>query len=128
MKNRKCKICKSNKVLELFPKRNEGFRHECKNCTAEIARDYRKNNKEKIRIQKASNKYNISEDKVRELYLIDKCGICFEKITSQKSKHIDHCHESNKVRGVLCTNCNVGLGMFKDNRLSLLNAIDWISK
>jgi hypothetical protein len=28
--------------------------------------------------------------------------------------HIDHCHTSNRVRGLLCHNCNVGIGNFKD--------------
>lgn len=125
---RKCKKCEVNKVIELFPFRSNGLRrYECKTCTAKIAREYRKNNKDKIRIQKAMNAYDITEKEVVDLYLEENCGICSVKIKNQRSKHIDHCHETNRVRGVLCTNCNVGLGMFKDNEQNLLNAIKWIN-
>lgn len=40
-----------------------------------------------------------------------KCAIC-EK--SKKLLHVDHCHTTNVVRGLLCYNCNNGLGRFKD--------------
>lgn len=50
-----------------------------------------------------------------------KCAIC--KTTEPLGKgnfHIDHCHKSEKIRGLLCHHCNVGLGHFKDN-IDLLN-------
>lgn len=39
---------------------------------------------------------------------------------------IDHCHESGKFRGLLCHNCNVGLGHFKDDIAVLENAIAYL--
>lgn len=39
---------------------------------------------------------------------------------------IDHCHNSGKVRGILCGSCNVGLGKFKDDTIILEKAIDYI--
>lgn len=42
-----------------------------------------------------------------------KCKIC-EKIPA-KRMHLDHCHRTMKVRGLLCGTCNKGLGQFKDN-------------
>lgn len=55
---------------------------------------------------------------------VGRCAIC-EKLLSQDTKHIhvDHCHKTNKVRGLLCSNCNKGLGFFKDNTNSLARAI-----
>lgn len=47
------------------------------------------------------------------------CAICGDR----KAKLvIDHSHKTNKVRGLLCNQCNTGLGCFKDNRRSLRNA------
>lgn len=40
---------------------------------------------------------------------------------------IDHCHITNKMRGLLCNGCNKGLGLFKDNKEILANAIRYLS-
>ncbi len=52
------------------------------------------------------------------------CEICGDS----SSLVIDHCHESRKVRGVLCNSCNLGLGFFKDNAVSLESAIKYLKK
>lgn len=40
--------------------------------------------------------------------------------------HIDHCHKTGKVRGLLCQGCNIGLGAFKESTASLLKAIEYL--
>ena len=50
-----------------------------------------------------------------------KCGICGENHVLV----IDHCHETGIVRGMLCRNCNSGLGLFQDNPLVLRSAIQY---
>lgn len=52
------------------------------------------------------------------------CGIC--KTPVSDVLHIDHCHTSKKVRGLLCGNCNRGLGFFKDNITFLWEAIKYL--
>lgn len=54
------------------------------------------------------------------------CMICSKAFDGTKHKHIDHCHVTGVVRGVLCVNCNVGLGNFKDNIPVLENAIRYL--
>lgn len=61
------------------------------------------------------------------------CAICggqgFELAPGQKLLLvIDHCHKSGAVRGLLCHNCNRGLGLFKDNIESLKTAIKYLEK
>lgn len=52
------------------------------------------------------------------------CEICQEKEVA----HIDHCHDTGAVRGLLCQQCNHGLGNFQD-RVALLNrASEYLSK
>jgi hypothetical protein len=51
------------------------------------------------------------------------CAICG---TKGVKLHIDHCHMTNHVRGLLCHNCNTGLGLFKDDVRLLAAAIAYL--
>lgn len=68
-------------------------------------------------------KYNLSDEQYSILLNQQKgkCIICGEIPTS-----IDHNHETGKVRGVLCLNCNLGLGNFKDDLDLLKNAVKYL--
>lgn len=54
-----------------------------------------------------------------------RCAIC--RTDSAKNWHTDHCHKNKQVRGILCLNCNTGLGKFKDNPEALLRAISYLT-
>jgi hypothetical protein len=56
----------------------------------------------------------------------DRCPICGVEFDQNVKPHIDHDHATGKVRGLLCNNCNTGLGMFKDNSEFLLKAIEYL--
>lgn len=58
----------------------------------------------------------------------NKCALCntpFQGLFNN-DLHIDHCHETNKIRGFLCMKCNIGLGMLGDNEEGLLRALKYI--
>jgi hypothetical protein len=58
------------------------------------------------------------------------CGVCSVDLATLPSnrKHLDHCHETKKVRAWLCHGCNIGLGAFKDNPARLRSAADYLEK
>ena len=57
------------------------------------------------------------------------CKICGTKTPKGKGRfHIDHCHKTNKIRGLLCTNCNVALGLLQDDIKISASAIQYLSE
>lgn len=64
-----------------------------------------------------------------------KCKICEASLymanLGQRKRegkpHVDHCHTTGAFRGALCTNCNIGIGMFRDNPVALANAIIYLN-
>lgn len=71
-------------------------------------------------------KYNLTPEQLEEMTKDQngKCLIC----TRISKLHVDHCHKSNKVRGLLCFTCNVGLGNFKDSPIFLKSAMLYLKK
>ena len=63
-----------------------------------------------------------------------KCAICGKDASDNKRGgkldplHIDHCHKTKQIRGLLCHQCNSGLGHFKDNTGFLLKAVEYLRK
>lgn len=54
------------------------------------------------------------------------CKICKDVCTTGRRLSVDHCHSTGAIRGLLCTNCNSGLGKFKDNPQLLAAAIKYL--
>lgn len=97
-------------------------------------REYRKNNpeKEKERSRKGQiRQYGITEEDYDKMFKEQQgcCAICkLHQKDYSRNLHIDHCHTTGKVRGLLCNSCNLGLGMFKDS-IDLMNtAIKYLNK
>ena len=63
----------------------------------------------------------------------NRCAICSMTLKKslqvfKKRLSVDHCHKSNKVRGLLCHVCNIGLGSFKDSEKQLRAAIKYLRR
>ena len=78
--------------------------------------------------------YGISYDEYCNLCFQqkNKCAICGKQITSKLNipkslvGYVDHNHQTNKIRGILCASCNLGLGAFRDNPKYLKLAIKYL--
>jgi len=60
-----------------------------------------------------------------------RCAVCQGTSTGDKRSknfHVDHCHTTGKIRGLLCSACNKGLGLFTDSQDKLENAIKYLQK
>lgn len=88
---------------------------------------WRKANKDKMKSNAVKHRYGVSLEEYEEkIKPCKNCGICGREFQNDKDKHFDHNHISKKFRGVLCTNCNLGLGHFKDNKEILSSAINYL--
>lgn len=64
-----------------------------------------------------ATRYSVDIEEVTKVLSIanNQCQVC----GSTKNLHLDHCHSTNKVRGVLCRGCNTLLGRLGDNKKSV---------
>jgi hypothetical protein len=90
------------------------------------SRDYYHNNKLKVKDKRLRTEYGISLEEYKDM-VGTLCPICGRSF-GEHTPHIDHDHKTGKVRGVLCSKCNLGLGHFNDNIDILLNAIEYLRK
>ena len=72
------------------------------------------------------NKYGITLEQKNKMIEDQhgRCAIC--KTEFDRTAYVDHCHKTDKIRGILCNKCNSGLGMFDDNAEILARAIDYL--
>lgn len=82
--------------------------------------------KEKATHSRRLNTYNLSEGEYESL-LVRSGGLC-EICQEKEFEHIDHCHTTGDVRGLLCQQCNHGLGNFQDRVAVLNRASEYLSK
>lgn len=68
-------------------------------------------------------------EKYNELYVTQdaRCAICQCSFIRPEELEVDHCHETDNVRGLLCGKCNRALGLFNDDISSLERAIKYLN-
>lgn len=57
-----------------------------------------------------------------------RCKICGKKKTQMRKLCVDHCHETGRIRGLLCSTCNTGIGSFYHDPELMLKAIEYIEE
>ena len=90
--------------------------------------EFREKGKARNRRWQRQNFYGLSftdEILLRE-YQNNECPLCKVKFKTDSDYHVDHCHQTNKIRGLLCPSCNKALGLFKDDPNTLRRAATYV--
>lgn len=130
-----CKICsgeaKRKSNLKLKNENPELYKRK----RLQYVLNYKSNHPDRIKLsrlkQDLKKKYGITLNQYEKMLKLHnhKCAICGNIETSLTSNRlsIDHDHKTGKVRGLLCRNCNVALGLFKESIKNLENAILYLN-
>ena len=134
-----CSICKQVKDRAEFRKSDNkrGFRYSCADCDRKKENEKRASLmitnpeavREKERKEALKKSYNMSLEDYDNLMKKQNnvCGICKDTCVSGRRLAVDHCHTTGKIRGLLCCNCNRGLGLLKDSKERLAAAIAYLA-
>ena len=133
-KHDKCIVCGTTKI----PHNSHGRCAKChgkeyfkqnKATMSNYSRTYYRNNKKRYQGIQYQRKYGIGMEDYQNLLLEqnNKCAIC-GKHQEELSKilFIDHNHDTGKIRGLLCYNCNSAIGLFGENLATMARAITYL--
>jgi len=130
----KCKTCGEPKALDEFRVHKEslsGRGSSCKQCESKKSREEYGSDILKSREYSVCKSFNITPVQYRMFMDVNNCQLCgreFKPISEsyRTNRNIDHCHETGKIRGVLCNGCNVALGNLGDTVEGLEKAITYL--
>jgi hypothetical protein len=148
--HRNCKLCGELKPKDQFAPQG----YQCRQCRTERQRayyaslppktaeqrkkineyqkQYRLRNLEKVkednRVRHIKRMFGLSAEEYDRM-LEDQngvCAICYMKCETGFNLAVDHNHDTGKIRGLLCKNCNTALGLLKENPENMLKAIEYL--
>jgi hypothetical protein len=98
--------------------------NNCVGCDA-IAQ---KKNPEKRRFARIKKEYGLSQEDYENMLASQNmsCAVCGGQIGNDQSTHIDHCHDTGVVRGLLCQKCNQAIGLLQDSPEIMLKAAEYV--
>ena len=111
-----CATCGEEKSISLFQRNS----YSCKECK---------------RNENYKRRYGITLEEYSKMHISQKglCAICENPETTIdkrsgaiKNLSVDHCHDTGKVRGLLCNNCNRGIGLLKDSSIIIYKAAKYV--
>ena len=141
--NKTCTFCKTEKPLTEFFSRGGKLSHlyksRCKLCMQAKRQEWALKNKEHLNEWRRKNwvtanrrlkRRGATEELYNELYEVQQgcCAVCNEPEEKFSWLCIDHDHSTGRIRGLLCPNCNRGIGLLQDSSVLLEKAAKYISE
>jgi hypothetical protein len=149
---KRCILCKQTLPIETFGNNkgyHDGLDRVCKPCSAARNAAYTRANRETLNRKQMERYYKdplkYADYELKKTYGLapgtydqmlaaqgGKCAICGIDDPGTRTRRrtrrfaVDHCHDTGAVRGLLCSNCNRGIGYLKHSEENLLAAIRYL--
>lgn len=133
----KCSVFKPWGDYSLNSKGINGRKSVCKSCSNKQQRSLQNRRKREDPVKFAEDRYNknlkyalgLSTDDYEKLLEVagNRCQICGSDRGARRLS-VDHCHETGKIRGLLCHLCNTAIGKLGDNSQGVYRAYDYLLK
>ena len=122
----KCRVEKMESEFSRYRRRRSGFRSECLECARKAYWALTPEERSRRAFKNKCSRYGISTEDFEKMLReqAGKCRIC----KRDERLHIDHCHSTGGVRGLLCFNCNAALGLLKEDPELFLAARDYLRR
>lgn len=130
-----CTKCKEHKQVCDFnvqSRQGDGLAPACRRCMYAYNAEYR-TSEQGLTTKRGYGlkaKFGMPLDEYNALFQEQSgcCAICaIHQSQCKKALAVDHCHETGHIRGLLCINCNLGLGNFQDKTAFLSKAIKYLN-
>jgi hypothetical protein len=147
---RACNVCGVAQPMTNYARaRGNGGRPSrrgaCKTCRSAYTAQWNAENRERVRVKanarRAQNPNSVRISHLKSAYGLSPaeydemlakqgggCAICHEACPTGRQLAVDHDHTTGRVRGLLCTRCNIGLGTFLDTVSRLESAIQYLAR
>jgi hypothetical protein len=138
---KQCTVCKETKELDQFynvKSTKDGKGYRCKECDNKARQKWSANNPERSHLSQRQrnlkHRFGVDLEWYENQFKKQNysCAICETKTNKTVGDRqfwnfsVDHCHDSGKIRGILCNNCNRALGLFQDNPELLKKAASYV--
>lgn len=127
-RRRVCKDCEKEFPLSFFL-RNSGSKLGrmwcCRPCYATRQETRKARDRIKHREARLARTHGVPTAEIQSLFSRqeEKCAICRLQLDRHsRDAHVDHCHATGRIRGILCRKCNHGIGLFQDDAAVLMAA------
>lgn len=135
-----CNVCGESKPLDAFSvlkKGAQGRHPACKVCRSVQSKAWYASKRAEIIGRRRERRrrtgeyrrhaYGLSPEAFGALVAAQngRCAICLE-VPTGRGFHVDHCHATGRIRGLLCRGCNLALGNMKDDPARLMTAADYL--
>ena len=134
---KRCAVCRQARPLAEFHRQSkspDGRQSRCKPCAVALAMQWNKDHPERFRRNQRTTRlrreYGITHEDYETMLARQKgrCAICRKPPAAGKRLHIDHDHDTGRVRGLLCMPCNSFLGKIGEDVTTLKRAVAYLAR